>query len=163
LIQKNYNDITQPIDEIAEEINLTLNNRYKEKYFEKIVLLYSFIENLLKWLVFAEIIWQKSSKKLNIAEIKRLRSFCKKLNFNNALHIALSIGLIDFKLYRRIDIIREERNNVIHQFWIYRQRRNPLILRKKLEKLARVANHLVGILNQLIKKVGVDEILEIFL
>jgi len=92
-----------------------------------------------------------------------LRSFCKKLNFYNALYMAFSIDLIDFSLYKRIDMIREERNNVIHQFWMYSHRNNLLVLRKKLEKLAGVASQLVGIFNQLTQEVGVDEVYEIFL
>ena len=64
LMQKEYTDITQSINEIAEEINLVLNSRSKERYFEEIIMLYSFIENLLKWLVFVKILWQKSDKEL---------------------------------------------------------------------------------------------------
>ena len=163
LMQKEYTDITQSINEIAEEINLVLNSRSKERYFEEIIMLYSFIENLLKWLVFVKILWQKSDKELTQKEANKLRSFYKKLNFYNALYMAFSIDLIDFSLYKRIDMIREERNNVIHQFWMYSQRNNLLVLRKKLEKLAGVANQLVGIFNQLTQEVGVDEVYEIFL
>jgi len=64
LMQKEYTDITRSINEIAEEINLVLNSRSKERYFEEIIMLYSFIENLLKWLVFVKILWQKSDKEL---------------------------------------------------------------------------------------------------
>lgn len=162
-MQKEYTDITQSINGIAEEINLVLNSRNKERYFEEIILLYSFIENLLKWLVFVKILWQKSDKELTQKEANKLRSFCKKLNFYNALYMAFSISLIDFNLYKRIDMIREERNNVIHQFWMYSHRNNLLVLRKKLEKLAGVANQLVGIFNQLAQEVGIDEVYEIFL
>jgi hypothetical protein len=163
LTQKEYTDITRSINEIAEEINLVLNSRSKERYFEEIIMLYSFIENLLKWLVFVKILWQKSDKELTQKEANKLRSFCKKLNFYNALYMAFSIDLIDFSLYKRIDMIREERNNVIHQFWMYSHRNNLLVLRKKLEKLAGVASQLVGIFNQLTQEVGVDEVYEIFL
>ena len=163
LMQKEYTDITQSINEIAEEINLVLNSRSKERYFEEIIMLYSFIENLLKWLVFVKILWQKSDKELTQKEANKLRSFYKKLNFYNALYMAFSIDLIDFSLYKRIDMIREERNNVIHQFWMYSHRNNLLVLRKKLEKLAGVASQLVRIFNQLTQEVGVDEVYEIFL
>jgi len=162
-MRKEYKDITQAINDIAEEINSVLNNRNKEKYFQGIILLYSFIENILKWLVFVKILWEKADKELPEEEVNSLQSFCKKLSFYNALNIALSIDLIDFRLYKRINAIREERNNVIHQFWIYRQRNNLLVLRKKLEKLARVSNQLVGIFNQLTQEIGIEEIYEIFL
>jgi len=156
-------DIRQPISEIANEVNSVLDNRKKERYFEKIVLLYSFIENLLKWLVFVKTIWDKCEKELADAEADRLRSFCKRLNFYEASNVALSIDLIDFNLYREIDAIREERNNIIHQLWIYSHRDNFLALRKRLEKLAKVANRLVEILNQLTEEVGIEEVYQIFL
>ena len=161
---RDYDDISQPINEIAEEVNSVLNDRKKERYFEKTVLLYSFIENLLKWLVFVKTIWEKSGKdSINKKEMEKLRSFCKRLNFYNASNLAFSIDLIDFDLYRKIDAIRDERNNIIHQFWIYSHRNDFLALRKKLEKLARVANQLVEIFNQLAEEIGVEEFYKIFL
>jgi len=161
---KKYDDITRPINAIAEEVNAVLNNRIKEKYFEEVVLLYSFIENLLKWLVFVKTTWDKcSNKTLTTEEIRRIRSFCKSLNFYSALNIAFSINLIDFGLYAKIDTIREERNNIVHQFWIYGHRGNFLTLRKRLEMLARATNQLVGIFNKLTEKVGVEEVYELFL
>jgi len=162
-MRKEYTDITQAINEIAEEINSVLNSRNKEKYFEEIVLLYSFIENLLKWLVFVKILWKKPGEELTHEEVNKLKSFCKRLNFYNALNVSYSIDLIDSNLYSGIDKVRDERNNVIHQFWIYSHRNNLLVLRKKLEKLARVANQLVGIFNQLTREVGVEEVYKIFL
>ena len=122
--RKEYADITQVINEIAEEINSVLNSCNKEKYFEEIVLLYSFIENLLKWLVFVKILWRKTGEELTREEVNKLESFCKRLNFYNALNVAYSIDLIDSNLYRGIDAVREERNDVIHQFYIYTHRNN---------------------------------------
>ena len=103
LMQKEHTDITQVINEIAEEIDSVLDSRNKERYFEEIILLYSFIENLLKWLVAVKILWQKSDKELTQKEVNRLRSSCKKLSFYNALDMALCISLIDFNLYKGID------------------------------------------------------------
>ncbi len=158
-----YNDISKVINKIGEEINSVLNTRNKEKYFDGIILLYSFVENILKWLVLIKILWEKANKELSQKELKHLRSFYGRLNFYNALNIALSIDLIDFKLFERINTIREERNNVIHQFWIYTHRNNFLALRKKLEKLAKVANELVEVFNQLTKEISVEEVYKIFL
>lgn len=155
------------INQIADEVNSILDKRESEKYFDAVVLLYSVMENLLKWIVYTDIMWEKYSKKrLRItkkvrAEQKEIRRFCKKLNFYNALRIALARGWIDYKLYERIEDVRVERNNVIHQFWIYRHRHNPLVIRKKLEKLSRVTNDLVGVFNRLYGHIGVDEILEL--
>ncbi len=57
--------------------------------------------------------------------------------------------------------MRVERNNVVHQLWIYRHRHNPLVIRKKLEKLALVTNDLVGVSNRILERIGVNEILEL--
>ena len=73
------------------------------------------------------------------------------------------IELVDFNLYKRINNVRKERNDVLHQFWIYRHRDNLSVLRKKLEKLARVSNKLVGIFNDLTQEIGVEEVYEILL
>lgn len=53
---KEYDDITVPINEIAHHINDILNNRRADLYFDSIVLLYSFIENMVKWLVCMKIL-----------------------------------------------------------------------------------------------------------
>lgn len=160
---KGFDDISQVIDEIADEINSVLNNRVKEKYFEDIVLLYSFIENLLKWLVVVKIIWNKSKRVLGDEEVKTLRSFYKRISFYDSLNISLSLDLIDMRLFKRIDAIRQERNDMVHQFWIYRHRNNLLVLRKKLEKLANVANEIMSITNKLVRQVGINEVYEMFL
>jgi len=93
-------------------------------------------------------VWKKYSKK-NLRATKNLRSewkeirqFCKKLNFYSATRTALAIGRIDYKLYKRVDNIRDERNDLIHQLWIFRHRNNRAVMRKKLEKLALVTSDL---------------------
>jgi uncharacterized coiled-coil DUF342 family protein len=76
--------------------------------------------------------------------------------------LALALGRIDYKLYKRVDGVREERNDVIHQLWVYQHRQNRAIIRKKLEKLAHVANDLVGACNKIRKEVRTDQIWKIF-
>jgi hypothetical protein len=46
--RKQCDDIVHVINEIAGEINSILNDRRKDMYFAGTVLLYSFIENILK-------------------------------------------------------------------------------------------------------------------
>jgi hypothetical protein len=70
-------------------------------------------------------------------------------------------GLIDSKLYERIDEIRLERNTIIHKFWLLQRRGDKRLMRKKLEKLARTANSLVTNFDRLAKKIGVDIIYDI--
>lgn len=156
-------NIVRTVNDIGEEVDLVLESRNKEKYFEGIVLLYSFIENLLKWLIFVKIIWGKSDRVLHPDEVEKLRSFCRRLDFFTALNAGLSLDLIDLSLYRRIDRVRRERNDLIHQLWIYDNRRNSVILRKILERLARVARRMAEVMEQLTSVIGVEDIYEIAL
>ena len=161
--RQQYDDITEAINSIGDEVNSVLNNRQKEKYFDGVVLLYSFIENVLKWLIFVQLLWSKSGRVVPDKEMTELQRFCKSLNFYQAQHIALSLDVIDWKLFQRIDAIRQERNDVIHQFWLYVHRGNNLVLRKKLEKLAGVASQLVENTKKLTREIGVDEVYKISL
>lgn len=160
---KQYVDMPQAVNEVADEVNLVLNEREKDKYFQSIILMYSFIENLLKWLVFVKSLWLKSDKELMENEWMKLRKSCSDLRFAKASSKSLELRVINRKLYRRIDKIRDERNDIIHQFWIYTHWGNLLVLRKKLEKLANVSNRLVGIFNDLTQEIGVEEVYEILL
>jgi hypothetical protein len=54
-------DLAQIINSLADEVNSVLNSRNKDKYFQEIVLLYSFIENILIWLVWVDLMWKKST------------------------------------------------------------------------------------------------------
>ena len=108
--KKDYADIIEAINDIGDEINDVLNNRHAEKYFDAMILLYSFIENVLKWLVFVKLLWDKSDKIHGRDETKSSRQFCKSLTFFNAQQLALSIAVIDWALFRRIEAIRQERN-----------------------------------------------------
>lgn len=161
--EKPKGDITDIISSIGEEINSVLNTSREEQYFYGIILLYSLIENLLKWLVYLKILWDKSRKKMSVEEAREIQSFCKGLTFYEVLRIGISTDVINFRLYKEIDNVRSERNDVVHQLWIYEQRKNFLVLRKKLEEFSRIANELIGIFNRLTGEITVDEVYEIFL
>jgi len=156
-------DYVDRINEIADEINVVLNDRKKDKYFESVTLLYSFIENVLKWLVYSNALWQMSQKAIPVKGVRAVRVSGKRLSFYQASNSAYLAGLMDFDLFKRIESVREERNKVIHQFWTYEHRGNRSVMRKKLEKLANTANQLVGIFNKLTKEIGVDEVYELSL
>jgi hypothetical protein len=110
-----------------------------------------------------KILWDKAQEELNSQEVKTMRQFCKGMNFYTVSQVALSVRLINLKLYERIDDLRCERNDIIHQFWLYSHRNNGLVLRKKLEKLANTSNMLVNIFNSLTKDIGLEEVYELFL
>jgi len=152
-------NLIEEINWIADQINSILEEKQKHRYFEGIVLTYTFIENLLIWLVFTQIIWNKSQKEklTSYEEVKTLKEYCNSLSVYHLLRLALSVDLFDMKLFKKLDEIRAERNSILHKYWLYKHRCNNLILRKKLEKLARVANELVGIFNKLVEETGMDE------
>lgn len=151
-------DIVKTVNEIGEEVEQVLESHNEKKYFEEIMLLYSLIENLLKWLIFVKAIWEIEEEKHADEEWSKLYSFCGGLNFYTALNIGLSLKLIGFNLYKKIDKVRKERNDVAHQLWIYEHRRNPLELRKTLEMLTRIAKQLAKILEKLTNEIGVEEV-----
>jgi len=159
---KQFN-IVKTVNQIGDEVDLVLEKRRKGKYFETIILLYSLIENLLKWALFIKIIWRKSDRVLQEEEVGKLRSFCRKSDFYTALNTALSLDLIDLNLYKNIDKVRKERNDVIHQLWIYENRRNSVVLRKTLERLTRVARQLAKTTSELTDEVGLEEIYKVTL
>jgi len=146
------------IERVADEVNTVLNKRKKERYFDNIVLLYSFIENLLKWLIYVKVLWEKCDRTELISgkEVGSIESFCEDLSFYNSIQIALLIDLVSLKLYRRIDRIRIDRNKFVHQLCIYTIRDDIRESRRKLEDLADVVNELVGICNKLSKEISPD-------
>jgi hypothetical protein len=145
------------IDQIADTVNKMLNEKQKEHYLGGILMLYSFIEKLLVLLVYFKIIWNKSDRVLDDDEIKHLKEFCNKQNFYAILRLALAVDLMNSALFKKLNNIRDERNSIVHQFWLYEHRNNRLILRKKLEKLAGAANDIIGIFNKLVEESGADK------
>lgn len=155
--QKVRLQLTDEINSLAEEINAILNGKQKERYFEGIAIVHSFIEDVLKWLVFTQILWNKSQEPNGIlkpAEVEQIIGYCNQLNFYSLLNIGLSVGLLDFKLFGKLNSIRSERNSLVHQYWLYVHKGKRQIFRKKLEKLAGASNTLVACFNRLVKEIG---------
>jgi len=154
--------IFETVNRIGEEVDEVLKRHSVEKYFEEILLLYSLIENLLKWSVFVKILWDRTAKKdLGKQELFKLRGFCRGLRFSDALNVGLSLGLVDFDLYEKIDEVRTERTDVTHQLWIYEHRGKPVELRKNLEMLRRASKELIKVAEKLGRKIGVERIYQI--
>jgi len=146
------------VNHLADHINTVLNRNMKTRYFESIALLYGFIEDLLKWLVFIQIICNKCEKSvIPDGEFDQIKQYCNQLSFYQLLNAGLSVDLLSYSLFRRLDQVRVERNQLVHQYWLYAHKGNSRILRKRLEKLARVANALVDKLNHLVEETDMDE------
>lgn len=158
-------NIADVINKIGQEVNLVLSKGRRQRYFDNIVLLYSFIENLLKWLIFVKMGWEKCriDRLMNGKEVESIEKFCRDLSFYNSLQIVLLVDLVDFKLYQKIDKIRRDRNDLVHQLWIYRHRDDFRQLRKRLEDLASVADKLVHICNKLAREIGMGNVWDISL
>ena len=156
--KKQKQDITVPINKLIEEVNNCLNNNDEAKYFQNVALLYSFHENILKWLLFAQMVWDKSDNEIEAEEMKKMGDFCRQLTFFQAQNLALSIGLIDLALFKRIDAIRKKRNSILHDLWLFEHRNDFPKLKLELENLANVTNDIMQIFNDLTEEIGVDEV-----
>jgi hypothetical protein len=155
--QKRRLKLTDEIKSLAKEIKAILDSKQEDRYFEGIAIIHSFIEDVLKWLVFTKIIWNKSQGPEGImatGEVEQIRDYCNQLNFYPLLNLGLSVGLFDFKLFERINNIRSDRNSLVHQYWLYIHKGKRQIFREKLEKLSGVANALIASFNQLSEEIG---------
>jgi hypothetical protein len=107
-------------------------------------------------------VWDKCDRVLPDRELDTLKEFCNQQDFHSALNLALATDLIKYPLFRRIDMIRRERNDMVHQFYLVTHRRNPRVLRAKLERLVRIADDLFVVFNSLVEATGADDSYDIF-
>jgi hypothetical protein len=154
--------LTNAVERIESDISTILSKRQTTRYFEGIILMYSLIENILKWLVFLKILWGKSDHALPVREMESLKQFCNQQDFHSALNLALVTGLITHPLFQKIDRLRKERNDVIHQCYLFTHRRNKRVLRAKLEKLVSIADDIFVVFNNLVRETGADDSYDIF-
>lgn len=154
-------DIEKMVNEVGYEVEKVLKSHNEEKYFEEIIVLYNLIENLLKYSVFLKIFREKINEEgLSREELLKMSGFCWRLGFHDALNIGLCVGVIEFGLYKRIEKVKKERNDVIHQLWIYEHRRDAVELRGRLEMLARVEKQVAGITAQLAAEITAEGLVE---
>ena len=154
--------LTSAVERAENDVRSLLSMRQSTRYFEGIVLIYSLIENVLKWLVFLKVLWDKSERVLPQRETESLRQFCNQQDFYSALNLAFVTGLIRHSLFRRIDVIRKERNDVLHQCYLFTHRRDRRVLRAKLDRIVSVADDLFVVFNDLIMETGADDSYEVF-
>lgn len=148
--------LTNAVERVEKDIESILSKRQSTRYFEGIVLMFSLIENILKWLLFMKILWDKSERALPRGEVKSLIDFCNQQDFHSALNLAYVIGLIKHPLFRQLDRIRTERNDVVHQCYLFTHRRNRRVLRAKLKRIVKVTEELFVVLNNLVADTGAD-------
>ena len=151
--------IVKVVNEIVKEVGMVMVQNNEEKYFEGIILLYSLIEHLLKWVVYTKISDdRRGDEELTKKDLDDFRYFCTQMRFYDALKIALFVELLDLNLYKEIDKVRKERTDVTHQLWVYEHRRKPVELRKTLEMLTEVTGKLIEVCTSLSIEIGGKEI-----
>lgn len=162
--RRRYYKLTHAVERVEKEVRAILGQHQSARYLEGIVLMYSLIENVLKWLVFLKIFWDKSDAGIMPdREWESLKNFCNQQGFGGALNLALAISLIRHPLYNRIERIRVERNDLVHQLYLFSHRRNRRVLRAKLERLVTVADEIFEVLNALVTETGADDSYPIFM
>ncbi len=155
--------VSEVINAVAARLNTILGNSVAEEYFFGVLLTYSLIENLLKWLAFVKLIWNYSDTGvIEDANIRNISTYFDRLSLYNVQHLGFALGIITLPLFERIDKIRTRRNHHVHELWLLSDMRDPAKLRAELEEVTRVANDLVAAFNALIKEVGVDEVDQLF-
>ena len=159
--QKPRFNIADVVNGILIDVGEVLAERKEDRYFEEIVLIYSTIENVLKWLIFLKVMWGRHAPQFSEPAVESNRKFCRQLSFNDAERLALMLGIIDYDFYKRVDAARNERNDIIHQFWRDAHRGNNLQLRRKLEELDSIFGDLILSMNVLLNEIGNEEVLYI--
>lgn len=168
--EKNEN-LLKIIKRIGENLKTVIDENKENEYFENIILNYSLIENLLKYTIFLKMSWDQTdfavnhnvSREESFKKYKICRDFCLKLNFFQAGEIALGINLIDYSLYKKISQIRKERNNIIHQYWLFEHKDNPKKLKAILKEDIVISKELVKKLIKLYEDIGSEGVFDISL
>lgn len=159
--RREYN-LKNAINRVEEDVRSILTKRQSGRYLEGLFLMYTLIESVLKWSVFLQIIWNKSDRVLRQSETETLKQFCNQQDFYSTLNLALVTGFINYQLFKRIERIRSERNDLSHQFYLFTHRHNTKVLRAKLERMVNIADDLFSMLGKLVEETGIDDSYDIF-
>lgn len=160
-------NIIQITNRIGIEVSGTLERNDSKLYFQEVVLLYSLAENLLKFLVATNDCWIASCQKSDEAyaiekrgeqvdanycdvDFGILRQNVKKMVFRDVIKIAFNEHLINEKLKRKLDSFRVNRNNLIHQLYLFDNRNDEEIMRNKLIEAETVVKKLIPIFEKLL-------------
>ncbi|MGB8220080.1 MAG: hypothetical protein WCE46_06815 [Methanoregula sp.] len=125
------------------EVKGFIENNEESKFYESIILQYSLIESTLKYMVFLQMalnlgllhVRMKTSQEDFHFKMDELKLYCQNLSFYQAQHLALCSNVINEELYKKIDKIRIERNDWIHQTWLLQLTSTPNKLKEDLERV----------------------------
>jgi hypothetical protein len=158
-------DIRDVINEIGEEVDDVLERNVVDRYFQNIMLLYSLIENFLKWMVATKTLWDETGVQVEAArsgslfevDFEEIRVKSERLSMYRVIEEARNRGLVGIRLQARLHRIREKRNDFVHELWIIRKRKKPEVLRRELEYLAGTAHKLIYVFDRLVNdEIGLD-------
>lgn len=180
-IMANIIDVT---NQIGKEVRKTLNRgkcfipfirkRNASLYFQETTLLYSLAENLLKYLVATKNCWDENCRlsdeldaRIASGEIleendyyfdgNKIREQARDITFNRAIDKAFTLGLISDKLKTTLHQIRKDRNDLIHQLYIFEKRNNLSFMEGRLIEAESIVMEMVPVFEKLIyDEIGVD-------
>lgn len=157
-------DVEEAINEIVDEVEQVLSECRTDEYFESLLLLYSLLENTLKWMVFVQLLWNQAGERSAVDQdqVDELSDYAGRLRFSDAIDTAHAVGAIDIDLKGRLNAIREERNDILHEFWLYEHRGDGRVLRQKLEKVARATHDLLNSIEHMAQSVGARKIFKVY-
>lgn len=159
-------NIITVINSIGEEIEGSLQQNKKEDYFKHVILLYSLIENFIKFMVASKECWDESCKQVDeegkgeryLVDFEMIKKETISLTLDKAISRAYKQKLINEELYENLHSIRKGRNQFIHQLWLYESRNNEIEMKEILLNLRSITMQLVGIFEWLMfEEIGVVE------
>jgi hypothetical protein len=165
-IRKNNSDLSDILIKLGNKLTKVLEEKNEKEYFQFIVLNYTFIENILQYSIFLKISWMHAdehkiknvNQKIGFNKTKQFCEFFSRLQFYQTNNFALALDLIDYPLFCKIEKIRKDRNNFLHQLWLYENIDNSDELRETLKELVEISSKLVEKFLKLAKEIGVSEI-----
>jgi len=140
------------------EISEIWEKKQKEKYLYAIYLCFALIEEALRLTVFTYSsmeIAPAGSKRDVVGKreysdyIKELMSYFRDTNFYNLIRWALILKLIDSNLFKDLEKIRKERNELVHKIWAEFRKQNNAYLRRKLEFYGRVCSEVLELFGKI--------------
>ena len=100
---------------------------------------------------------------LGFLQSKKIQKECSRYTFYQSQEKAHELVLIDDKLYSEINDVREECNDMVHQFWLYAHRKNAKVLERKLKRLVRISKKLIKVFEKISRHIGIDSIFDVSL
>jgi hypothetical protein len=159
-------NIIEVVNQIGDEVEQSLTNNDINEFFKQTILLLSLTENLLKYLVATKICWDESciqSEKSDKGEeysvdFGEIRDKAKDYSFNVTIDRARALGLISEDLKNRLHELRKERNDLIHELYLFQERNDAEFMRENLIRVKGIVMELTAIFEELIyEEIGVDE------